>query len=289
MGDLLQDIRYGLRRLLKRPGITAIAIVSLGLGIGANTSIFSVVNAVLLRPLPYPDSQRLVVLWETNSQQISVLMKIQDHSLVAPANFLDWSKQNQVFEEMAAARFLNFNLTGGDRPERIPGAIVTQNLFSVLRVKPALGRSFLAEDAEPSSERVAILSDGLWHRRFGADRNVLGQKLALDNELFSVIGVMPPEFQYPDGAELWVLSRLAVPEAPGAANANIVTNRLLHYLRVVARLKLGVTTQQAQAEMKTMYFYARVQAASHSRDRDLDRQEPGASGPRISNQRQHDL
>src|SRR5712671_4521339 len=252
MGNLLQDIRYGFRRLLKRPGITAIAVVSLGLGIGANTSIFSVVNAVLLRPLPYQDSQRLVVLWETNSQQIAVQMKVQDHNQVAPANFLDWSKQNQVFEEMAAARFLNFNLTGGDRPERIPGAIVTQNLFSVLQVKPALGRGFLPEDAEPSRERVAVLSDGLWQRRFGADRNVIGQKLTLNNELYSVIGVMPPEFQYPEDAELWVLSRLAVPEAPGAANANVATNRLLHYLIVVARLKPGVTKQQAQAEMNNI-------------------------------------
>jgi putative ABC transport system permease protein len=252
MGNLLQDIRYGFRRLLKRPGITAIAVVSLGLGIGANTSIFSVVNAVLLRPLPYQDSQRLVLLWETNSQQIAVQMKVQDHNLVAPANFLDWSKQNQVFEEMAAARFLNFNLTGGDRPERIPGAIVTQNLFSVLQVKPALGRGFLPEDSEPSRERVAVLSDGLWQRRFGADRNVIGQKLNLNNELYSVIGVMPPEFQYPEAAELWVLSRLAVPEAPGAANANVATNRLLHYLIVVARLKPGVTKQQAQAEMNNI-------------------------------------
>ena len=252
MGNLLQDIRYGFRRLLKRPGITAIAVASLGLGIGANTSIFSVVNAVLLRPLPYQDSQRLVVLWETNSQQIAVQMKVQDHNQVAPANFLDWSKQNQVFEEMAAARFLNFNLTGGDRPERIPGAIVTQNLFSVLQVKPALGRGFLPEDSEPSRERVAVLSDGLWQRRFGADRNVIGQKLNLNNELYSVIGVMPPEFQYPEDAELWVLSRLAVPEAPGAANANVATNRLLHYLIVVARLKPGVTKQQAQAEMNNI-------------------------------------
>jgi putative ABC transport system permease protein len=252
MENLLQDIRYGFRRLLKRPAITGIAIVSLALGIGINTSIFSVVNAVLLRPLPYPDSRHLMQLWETNSQQIAVAMNVQDHNQVAPGNFLDWSKQNQVFESMAAIRFLNFNLTGGDRPERIPGAIVTQNLFSVLRVAPAVGRSFLPEDAEPGRERVAVLSDSLWQRRFGGNQNVIGQKLLLNNEVFSVIGVMPPEFQYPEDAELWVLARLAVPEAPGAANANIVTNRLLHYLIVVARLKPGVTTQQAQADMQNI-------------------------------------
>src|SRR5215216_6722331 len=145
MGNLLQDIRYGIRRLLKQPIITIVAIISLGLGIGANTSIFSVVNTVLLRPLPYHDSERLVFVWETNSQSIAALMNLQNHNQVAPANYLDWTKQNTSFDGMAALRFLNFNLTGGDRPERVPGAIVSQNFFSLLGVKPALGRTFLAE------------------------------------------------------------------------------------------------------------------------------------------------
>src|SRR5215217_4051137 len=249
MANLLQDIRYGVRRLLKQPVITVVAIISLGLGIGANTSIFSVVNAVLLRPLPYHDSERLVVIWETNSQAIAALMNLQNHNLVAPANFLDWTKQNTSFDEMAAIRFLNFNLTGDDRPERVPGAIVTQNLFSLLGVKPALGRTFLPEDAQPERERVVVLSAGLWQRRFGGDQNVIGRILNLNNESFSVIGVMPTEFQYPDAAELWVLSRLAVPEAPGAANANLLTNRLAHYLFVLGRLKPGVTIQQSQADL----------------------------------------
>ena len=254
MENLLQDIRFGARRLLKRPAITAIAIISLALGIGANTSIFSIVNAVLLRPLPYEDSHRLMTLWETNSQQIATVMNLQNRNQVAPANFLDWSKQNHVFEEMGAARFVSFNLTGGDQPERILGAIVNQNLFSVLRVKPVLGRTFLPDDMEGNRERVAILSDPLWQRRFGADPNVIGQKLSMNNEIFSVIGVMPPQFQYPDEAEVWVLSRLAVPEAPGgaSANTNLLTNRTLHYLMVVARLKPGVTTQQAQADLKNI-------------------------------------
>ena len=198
MENLLQDIRFGARRLLKRPAITAIAIISLALGIGANTSIFSIVNAVLLRPLPYEDSHRLMTLWETNSQQIATVMNLQNRNQVAPANFLDWSKQNHVFEEMGAARFVSFNLTGGDQPERILGAIVNQNLFSVLRVKPVLGRTFLPDDMEGNRERVAILSDALWQRRFGADPNVIGQKLSMNNEIFSVIGVMPP--QLPDDA-----------------------------------------------------------------------------------------
>ncbi len=249
MANFLQDIRYGVRRLLKQPVITIVAIISLGLGIGANTSIFSVVNAVLLRPLPYHDSERLVVVWETNSQAIAALMNLQNHNLVAPANFLDWSKQNTSFDEMAAIRFLNFNLTGDDRPERVPGAIVTQNLFSLLGVKPALGRTFLPEDAQPERERVVVLGAGLWQRRFGGDQNVIGRKLNLNNESYSVIGVMPAEFQYPDTAELWALSRLAVPEAPGAANANLLTNRQAHYLFVLGRLKPGVTIQQSQADL----------------------------------------
>ena len=249
MANLLQDIRYGIRRLLKQPIITIVAIVSLGLGIGANTSIFSVVNAVLLRPLPYLDSERLVFVWETNSQSIAALMNLQNHNQVAPANYLDWSRQNTSFEGMAAIRFLNFNLTGNDRPERVPGAIVTQNLFSLLGVKPVLGRTFLPEDSQPERERVVVLSTGLWQRRFGGDQHVIGQKLSLNNESFTVIGVMPADFQYPDEADLWVLSRLPVPEAPGAANATLLTNRLAHYLFVLGRLKPGVTIQQAQAEM----------------------------------------
>src|SRR6185503_12160293 len=249
MANLLQDIRYGIRRLLKQPIITIVAIISLGLGIGANTSIFSVVNAVLLRPLPYHDSERLVFVWETNSQAIAALMNLQNHNQVAPANYVDWTKQNTSFDEMAAIRFLNINLTGGDRPERVPGAIVTQSLFPLLGVKPALGRTFLPEDAQADRERVVVLSAGLWQRRFGSDQNVIGQKLNLNNESFSVIGVMPPDFQYPEDAELWILSRLAVPEAPGAANANLLTNRLAHYLFVLGRLKPGVTIQQAQADL----------------------------------------
>ena len=253
VGTILQDLRYALRGLLKRPGFTAVAVGSLALGIGANTSIFSVVNAVLLRPLPYPDSKRLVVLWETNSQQVASLINSQNRNQVAPGNFVDWNSQNRVFEGMAGARFLNFNLSATDSPERIPGAIVSPNLFSVMGVSAAVGRTFQPQDAQSgNTERAVVLSHQLWQRRFASNSGVVGQKLTLNNETFSIIGVMPASFQYPEDAELWVPSRLAMPEPPGAANANATTNRVLHYLLVIARLKPGVTPQQAQAEMNTI-------------------------------------
>ncbi len=252
MRTLLQDIRYGLRMMLKRPGFTAAAIISLALGIGATTTIFSVVNAVLLRSLPYGDADRLVVLWETNSQQIAAAMKIQDHGLVAPGNFTDWAQQSNSFEGMAAARTVSFNWTGGERPERVIGASVTPNIFSVLGVRPLHGRAFLPADAEQGRERVVILSQGLWERRFGADPNAVGKVLTLNNESYSVVGVMPQETQYPDGAELWALARGGVPEAPGAATPNAAALRTNHYLTVVARLKPGATLAGAQAELNTV-------------------------------------
>jgi putative ABC transport system permease protein len=238
--------------MLKRPGFTAAAIISLALGIGATTTIFSVVNAVLLRSLPYDDAERLVVLWETNAQQIAAVMKIQDHSLVAPGNFTDWAQQSSAFEGMAAARSVSYNWTGGERPERVPGASVTPNLFSVLGVRPVLGRAFLPEEAEAGRGRVVVLSEGLWQRRFGADPNIIGKALTLNNESFSVVGVMSKECQYPEKAELWVLARGGMPEPPGAATPNAAISRTNHYLTVVARLKPGAALAQAQAELNTI-------------------------------------
>jgi putative ABC transport system permease protein len=253
MDTLLQDIRHGLRMLLKHPGFTIIAVICLALGIGANTIIFSVVNAVLLRSLPYQDADRLAVVWETNSQQIGAMMNLRNRNLVSPVNYQDWNEQNHVFEGMAAARFLSFNLVGVERPERIPGAIVTANLFSILNMKPILGRAFLPEDAQPGRGRVVVLSRGLWERRFGSDPNVIGQNLVLNNESFSIIGVMPADFQYPEGAELWALARQGVPDPPGAAAAAAAAiNRGNHYMFVIGRLKPGVPVQQAQTEMDTI-------------------------------------
>jgi putative ABC transport system permease protein len=255
MRNLLQDVRYGLRVMLRRPGFTAAAIISLALGIGATTTIFSVVNAVLLRSLPYADADRLVVLWETNAQKIAAMMNIQDHSLVAADNFKDWAEQSRGFEGMAAARSLSYNWTGGERPERIPGASVTQNLFSVLGVRPLLGHAFLPEDAQAGRGRVVVLSQGLWQRRFGSDPNILGKALTLNNESFSVVGVVPQECQYPEGAELWALGKDGVPDAPPASGTgapNAAASRTNHYMTVVARLKPGATLAAAQAEMNTI-------------------------------------
>ena len=165
MGVLLQDLRYGVRMLLKRPGFTLVAVLTLALGIGANTAIFSVVNAVVLRPLPYAEPDRLVQVWET--------MPGNDKRWVAPGNFIDWQNQNQVFEQLAGYSNANLNLTGDGEPERLTGAAVTANLFATLGVQAGLGRTFLPDDVERAGGRVVILSDALWQRHFGADKNIL--------------------------------------------------------------------------------------------------------------------
>src|ERR687885_802540 len=164
MGNFWQDLRYGLRMLVKSPGFTLIAVVALALGIGANSAIFSVVNAVLLRSLPYKEPERLVIVWETNPQLLSDYLKT--HNEASPANFYDWQAQNHVFENLAAFRWQDFNLTGGDTPEQVTGNLVTTNMFSTLGVRPILGRDFLPEEGEAGKENVVILSYGLWQRRF---------------------------------------------------------------------------------------------------------------------------
>ena len=165
MHTLWQDIRYGMHMLLKSPGFTLVAVVALALGIGANTAIFSLVYAVLLRPLPYKNPERLVMMWQTNLRQ-----GIGQDSVAAP-NFLDWREQSQSFEHMAAYRGQSFNLTVGDKPEQLPGAVVSASFFQVLGVKAALGRIPQTEVDQPGGNLVAVLSHGLWQRHFGADPN----------------------------------------------------------------------------------------------------------------------
>src|SRR5215212_10183748 len=167
-GDILQDLRYGLRTLRKHPGFTLVAVIALALGIGANTAIFSVVNTVLLRPLPYKDPDRLVMVWEDDTKGG------YPRDTPAAANYLDWRNQNQVFAGMAAMADLSFNLTGTGDPERIDGKLVSANLFPLLGVEPQLGRAFLPEEDQPGGNHVVILSHGLWQRRFGSDVKIMG-------------------------------------------------------------------------------------------------------------------
>src|SRR5215813_13337424 len=194
---LFQDLRFGARMLFKNLGFTLIAGVTLALGIGANTAIFSAVNAVLLRSLPYPEPERLVRFWESNPRRGWL-----DFAVSAP-NFADWRKQQSVCEQFAAFEFNTLNFTGIGEPERVAALRVTANFFSVLGVAPAHGRNFLPEEDQSGRNHVAILSDGLWRRRFGADPNLIGRQIQLSGESYTVVGVLPPGFQLTQGTELW--------------------------------------------------------------------------------------
>jgi putative ABC transport system permease protein len=234
--EMFQDLRYGLRMLLKNKGFTAVAALTLMLGIGANTVIFSVVNAVLLRPLPFPEPERIVWLREshppTNLPQFSV----------AFPNFLDWRSQNQVFAQMAAFREDGFNLQAGDEPKRVNGARVTVDFFATLGVRPEVGRAFLPQEDAPGGERVVILSHALWSQSFGGDPQLLGRQLKVDGQACTVVGIMPPGFSYPqDDTKLWL---------PYALDPK--GERVSHFLRVLGRLKPSATFDQARAEMETI-------------------------------------
>ncbi|HEU0177191.1 MAG TPA: ABC transporter permease [Blastocatellia bacterium] len=231
---LFHDLRFGARMLFKNPSFTLIAVVTLALGIGANTAIFSVVNAVLLRALPYPEPERLVRFCEINPGRGWL-----DFAVSAP-NFVHWRKQQSVCEQLAAYQFNNLNFTGGGEPERVAALSVTANFFSVLGVAPAHGRNFLPEEEQPGRNHVAVLSDGLWGRRFGADPNLIGRQIQLSGESYTVVGVMPPDFQFTQGAELWMPLTLPPAGANGSAG---------HNLSVIGRLKPGVSLAQAQASM----------------------------------------
>src|SRR5262249_25054134 len=227
MRKLFQDLRFGVRMLIKQSGFTLIAVLTLALGIGANTAIFSVVNAVLLRALPYPEPGRLVRFWETNPGR-----GWPEFAASAP-NFADWRKQQSVCEQLAAYEFNTFNFTGSGEPERVAALSVTANFFSVLGVAPAHGRNFLPEEEQSGRTHVAILSDGLWRRRFGADPNLSGSRIQLSGESYTVVGVMPPRFQLTQGTELWAPLTLDPAAQPRRAN------RFIHNLSVIGRLKPG--------------------------------------------------
>jgi predicted permease len=236
---LWQDVRYGLRILVKKPIFTLAAVLTLGLGIGANTAIFSVVNAVLLRPLPFPEPDRIFQLWSTNKEDGENKLD------VSVPDFLDWQTQNRSFEQLAAYTFTSFILTGAQEAERVRGARVSASIFQLLRVPPIAGAVFTAEADRFGSERVAIISFGLWQRRFGGDPGVIGQSLRLNNQGYRVVGIMPEGFNFParrgGGTDIWI------PHAfdPTAS----MSKRGSSYLAVIGRLKKDVTSEQAQADV----------------------------------------
>ena len=235
---LLQDLRFGARLLIAKPAFTIVAVVTLALGVGASTAIFSIVNATLFRPLPYPDPEQLVA--------------VSNESLSAP-DFLDLQAEAHVFEQMATYRERTYNMNSGDRPERIDGVDVTTNLFSLLRVDPVVGRNFGPEDGGRALDRAVILSQKLWEKQFAASKAVIGHSLTLDGQPFTVIGVMPAGFEFPSGSQLWVSPRYAVPEHPLRPEQDPANDRGGHYFGdVIARLKPGVTMQKAKADLDTV-------------------------------------
>jgi len=256
MNSLFSDISHAVRSLLKRPGFTAIAVITLALGIGANTAIFSVVNRLLLRPLPFTDSERLVQVWEANLKRGRPTMS------VSYPNFADWRDQNQVFDQMAAYSDRTFNLTGNAEPERVDGAIVSPSLFPLLGVKPILGRLLLPEEDHPHKVFSVVMTERLWRRRFNSDPQIIGRSIRLNSESFTVVGVIPNItnlFELPADTELWI----------PIAHSSGFDNRYGHYLDVVARLKPGVTRAQAQADLDTIAGRLAAQYPSSNTDHAL--------------------
>jgi putative ABC transport system permease protein len=238
MERIFTDIRYGLRGLTKRPAFTAIALLTLALGIGVNTAIFSAVDSVLLRPMPFKDPESLVAVWE-HSPQLGIA-----RNEMAPANFFDLRSQTQVFEGLGAFGDMSMNLTGEGEPERLEGQVVTANIFDLLGVQPVLGRTFAPQEDQVGQEHVVVLSHALWKRRFNRDPNIINRQLTFNGESYTVVGVMPPEFFFPvRESELWIPWAMEPGEASGRGD---------HYLHGIARLKPGVTTQRANAEVEAV-------------------------------------
>src|SRR6266540_257093 len=229
----MNDLHVAFRQLVKNPGFTVVAVLTLALGIGANTAIFSVVYAVVLRPLPFPESERLVAIW-TQTPQV-------DRLPMAAANHRDLKSQTTVFEDIALfSRVANYNLTGDGEPERLLAARVAANLFPLLRVKPALGRGFTEDENQPGQDHVVILSHALWQRRYARDPNIVGKAIHLENFPHTVVGVMNPEFQYPtSNVQIWT---------PLTINPDDFRTRTGFGHLTVARLKPGVTLEQARTE-----------------------------------------
>jgi putative ABC transport system permease protein len=235
-GDLLQDLRYGARMLTKNPGFTIVAVITLAAGIAANTTIFSIVDALVLRPLNFPNQERLVMVWERGDKGEGFY-----YGSVAAGNFNDWREQNGAFEQFAGIVGRSFNLTGAQQPEKFAGYAVSAGFFDALGVKPALGRTFLPGEDEPGRDQVVVLKHSLWERRFGADPNIVGRTLTLNSKTFTVIGVMPPDFNFPfNRGEIW---------SPLAFDDKAKQERHDHNMRAMGLLKPGVGIAQANADL----------------------------------------
>src|SRR6185503_6626419 len=248
MDSIFKDIRYGLRGLLKHPGFTAIVVITLALGIGASTAIFSVVDSVLLRRLPYRNAERIVAIQEVNPEG----KRIQTTS----GNFLDWRAQNTVFQHLSAIRQSPVNLALSDQAERVELAQTNADFFDVFGITPTYGRTFIRQDEQAGHQPIAVVSDSLWQRRFGSDPSLVGKPITLDGSTYTVVGIAPPGFQYPDKTEVWLPPLQRVPELyPGQD----LQNRRMGYMTVVALLKPGVSVQQAAGEMETITARLRQQ------------------------------
>jgi len=240
MNNVVQDLRFGLRQLLKSPGFSVVAILTLALGIGANTAIFSVVNGVLLRPLPFPDAGRLVRVWHTPPAKSFPGMSTFS---VSAANYLDWQRDNHVFEKMAIYSYRGLTLTGTERAEQVDACAASSGFFETLGVLPMIGRAFTPEEDQPGRTNVVILSYRFWQEHFGANRDVVGHDITMDGQNFLVAGVMPASFRFPEFAQMWT---------PMGWTDKERAVRGEHHSVVIARLKPGLTLGQAQAEMNTI-------------------------------------
>jgi putative ABC transport system permease protein len=251
MHGFLNDLHYGLRALAKNPGFAALAVLTLTLGIGANTAIFTVVHAVLLRPLPYADPDRLVYVEENN------LKKGWESFSVSPPNFVDWRAQSQSFEQMAAINGASFNYTGGESPERLRGLSATEDFFPMMAIPPQLGRWFAAEEHQNGKNKVVLLTQRGWSRLFSSDRGVIGRTMMLNGEAYTVVGVLPEKFRLGGQTDLWT---------PLVFNANQLAGRGSHYLNVIGKVKAGVALEQAQQEMSGIAMRLGEQYPNTNRD-----------------------
>lgn len=238
METVLKDVRYGVRMLAKNPGFTAVALLAITLGIAANTTTFSAMDATLFHPFAFPNQERLVMLWESNPDLGFV------RGSVSPGNANDWIEQNQTFEQIAVINQRYFDLSEGDEPERFLGYFVSSGFFDALGVEPMYGRTFAPDEGQVGREQVVVLKHSLWQRRFAANPNIINQNIRLNGKSFTVIGVMPPDFNYPfSGGEMW---------APLVFDAKDLTNRGNHYLQVMGLLKPGVTGEQAREDLRAI-------------------------------------